>query len=90
MRRDRAGLRRPQERGPQLCRGRAPGQHRRHARTGRDPAGGHERHVDRVPDEREQWEERDLAGCRVVEGAAVPAGLDALHDQRVGAGLRRR
>ena len=78
------------ERGAELRGGGAGGQHGGDAAAGGDPAGGHEREVDRGADELEQREQADLAGrARRRSVAAVPAGLDALDHQRVGARLGR-
>ena len=64
---------------------RAEGEHGRDRAAGGDAARGDQRQVDGGGHELEQREQADLAGRRVVEAAAVPARLDALHDQRVGA-----
>jgi hypothetical protein len=55
--------------------------------AGGDPARRHERDVDRGADELQQREDARLVALVVVgEGAAVAAGLEALDDERVGAG----
>ena len=60
--------------------------------AGHDRAGGDQRDVDGGADQLQRGEQREVGrGLVVVEDAAVPAGLDALDDQRVGAardGLR--
>ena len=81
-------LRAEHERGAELRRGGAEGEHGRDRAAGRDPAGGDERQVRGGGDELEQREQADLAGRAVVEAPAVAAGLDALDDERVGACLR--
>ena len=64
-------------------------EHRRDAAAGGDAARRHQRQVGHRAHELEQREQPDVARRRVVEGAAVPARLDALHDQRVRPGLLR-
>ena len=85
--RRRTRLVRGQERRPALGRDRAGRQHRRHPGRGHDPAGGDERHVDRGPDQGEQRQQPGVPG-RVGERAPVPAGLDPLYAEQVGAGAR--
>src|SRR4051812_20881353 len=95
------GLRRPcfgckHERGARGCCRRAGAEGGRDVCSCRDAARGHKRDIRHRPHRLEQLEQRDqrLVG-RVVERAAVPAGLAALDDQYVGVrgrcllGLRR-
>ncbi len=88
----RARLGTAQERGAELGGARAGGQHGRDARAGADAARGDQRQAGPRGDELEQRQQAEatrVGGRVVAEGAAVPAGLAALHDQHVGAGARR-
>ena len=85
-----AGLRRAHERGAELGGGRAGGEHGGHGAPGGQPAGGDQREVDRRADELQRREDAEVGGRVVVlEHGAVPARLDALDDERVGAGVAR-
>ena len=85
-----ARLGRAQERGPELGGGRARGEHGGDRAAGGEPAGGDEREVDGGADQLERGEHAEVGGRVVVlEHRAVAAGLDALDDERVGAGVAR-
>jgi hypothetical protein len=85
-----AGLRRAHERGAELGGGRAGRQHGGDGAPGGQAAGGDQRQVDRRGDELQRREHAEVGGrVVVVEHGAVPARLDALDDERVGAGVAR-
>ena len=89
VRRIGGGLGAEHEGAAQLRRDRASREHGCKRGCVRDAAGGHERQVDLGSHEAQQRQRAEAlaAAGRIVEGAAVTAGLHALEHESIGAGV---